>query len=419
MKILYVTAYLPQGVNEAFLIPEIRQLLNAGHEILVIPRSCRGALINGEELLGRTCREPLWSAQVWKGAARTWATAPSRTLDAVRTLGASRSLAVALKNAAVVPKALWLADVARRWHAAHIHCHWAGTTATMAWLASELSGAPWSFTAHRWDIVENNLFRHKARSASFVRFISEDGLRMARALGVGPEANTVVLHMGVALPREAAHARGAGGVVLCPARLTEVKGHRSLLEAWRMLKNRGVRGELWLAGDGELGPELQVLTKRLGLSGSVKFLGTVPHEKLLAMYGEGAVDVVVLASLDLGQGNHEGIPVALVEAMSYGIPVVAAASGGTAELVVPGAGLLTPPGDASAIANALQDMLSDGDLRTQLGDAGRRRAVEAHDVVRVVKDLEKAFEAARPRSTLAACGWPQAEVLPRNLSETR
>ena len=402
MRIIYVTARLPHGATEAFMIPEIRQLLATGHEVLLIPRSCDGPIIHGNELLEYSWRESFWSRRIWRSALRVGMAAPMRTLAAAMVVRGSRSSAVMLKNLAVAPKALWLSEVATRWHADHMHCHWAGTTATMTWIASEISGVPWSFTAHRWDIVENNLLREKARCASFARFISEDGLRMARALGVEPRAHTTILRMGVALPQQTPRKTRSTGVVLCPARLTEVKGHRRLLAAWRILKNRGRRGELWLAGDGELRAELEGLARELSIGESVRFLGAVPHAELLKMYEDGAIDAVVLASLDLGRGNHEGIPVALVEAMSFGIPVVATASGGTAELVLPGTGFLVPPGDAEAITNALDRLLMDETLRRQLGDAGRRRAVEAHDVVRVGKELVNAFEAARQRTPVAA-----------------
>jgi glycosyltransferase involved in cell wall biosynthesis len=140
---------------------------------------------------------------------------------------------------------------------------------------------------------------------------------------------------------------------------------------------------------------LEALSKTLGLTGSVRFLGAVSHSELLKIYREGAVSAVVLASIDLGNGFHEGIPVALMEAMSYGIPVVATATGGTAELVVPGTGLLVPPTDTAALADAIQSLLRDGIVRERLGDSGRQRVVEAFDVVRVVAELVREFEAAR------------------------
>jgi colanic acid/amylovoran biosynthesis glycosyltransferase len=394
VKIIYVTASLPHGSDEAFLIPEINQLMRSGHEVLVVPRSPRGSIVHGHELVKWARREALYSLRVLKAAGAETLTAPGQATEAVGLLLGGRSPAVAMKNLAIVPKALWLARVAVRWRADHIHCHWAGTTATMAMLASWRSGVPWSFTAHRWDIVENNLLAAKAASASFVRFISGDGLRIARALGLGPANNTRVIHMGVPIPNRVRRRYGPRPVVLCPARLVEVKGHRFLLEAWRILQRRGLKAELWLAGQGELRPRLETLSRALGLAASVKFLGAVPHDELLKIYAEVPVSAAVLASIDLGSGLHEGIPVALIEAMSYGIPVVATATGGTPELLVPGTGLLVPPADPPALADALQSLLRDGKLSEQLGDSGRKRVLEAYDIFQVAAELVKAFEAA-------------------------
>jgi len=394
VKIIYVTAYLPHGSDEAFLIPEINQLMRSGHEVLVVPRSPRGRIVHGHELIKWTRGEALHSPRVLKAAVAETLAAPGQTAGAVGLLLGGRSPVVAIKNLAIVPKALWLARVATLWRADHIHCHWAGTTATMTMLASWRSGIPWSFTAHRWDIVENNLLARKAGSASFVRLISGDGLRIARAFGLGSANNARVIHMGVLIPNRVRRGSGPRPVVLCPARLVEVKGHRFLLEAWQILQRRGLDAELWLAGPGELRPRLETLSRALGLTGSVKFLGAVAHDELLKIYAEARVSAVVLASVDLGSGVHEGIPVSLIEAMSYGIPVVATATGGTPELLVPGTGLMVPPADPTALADALQTLLRDGKLRERLGDSGRQRVLEAHDIFQVAAELVKEFEAA-------------------------
>jgi glycosyltransferase involved in cell wall biosynthesis len=392
MKIICVTASLPHGSDEAFVIPEIKQLINSGHEVLVVPRSPRGRIIHAHELRRSARREALYSPTVLKAAAAAMLAEPRKTAAAVLPLLRARSLGVAIKNIAIVPKALWLADLAERWGAEHIHCHWAGTTASMAMLASKISGIPWSFTAHRWDVVENNLLAAKVRSAKFARFISEDGLRMAREMGIGASDNARVLHMGVSIPRQIQRWYGPKPLVLCPARLVAVKGHRFLLEAWRILRRRGLDIELWLAGQGELRAQLETLTETFGLAGLVKFLGAVPHRELLKIYAEIPISAVVVPSVDLGHGVHEGIPVALVEAMSYGIPVVATATGGTTELVAPGTGLLVPPADPTALADAIESLVKDGELRARLGDSGRLRVVESHDIVRIVAQLVTAFK---------------------------
>jgi colanic acid/amylovoran biosynthesis glycosyltransferase len=131
LRIIYVTANLPHGTDEAFIVPEIGQMNQSRHEVLVIPRSPRGLIVHGHELLKQARRESLCSAQVLRTAAMVALAAPGQTVAAARILLKSRSATVVLKNLAIIPKALWLADVARRWKADHIHCHWAGTTATI------------------------------------------------------------------------------------------------------------------------------------------------------------------------------------------------------------------------------------------------------------------------------------------------
>jgi glycosyltransferase involved in cell wall biosynthesis len=388
VRIIYITAALPYGTDEAFIVPEIRELIRGGHQVLVVPRSPAGRVLHGRELVSLSMTEPLCSVRVLAAAAAKTIASPASVVSAMRPLLASK----AAKNLAVMPKAVWLASIAREWGADHIHCHWAGTTASMAMAASALTGIPWSLTLHRWDIVENNLLAAKVRHAAFARFISEDGLKMAREFGVAPD-RTCVIHMGVALPSRVAPARAPGSprVVLCPARLVEVKGHRYLIEAWNVLKRRGIDGELWLAGDGELREPLQTLARELD---SVKFLGALPHDDLLAIYNHNLVSAVVMASVDLGGGCHEGIPVALIEAMSYGVPVIATRAGGTPELIRGDTGLLVPPADPEALAAAIERMFNDEKLRRALGQAGRRRAFEAFDITRVVSELARNFGVA-------------------------
>jgi len=395
MKLIYLTANLPHGGNEAFIIPEIEALVRMGHEILLIPRSPTGRIVHGEALVKWSRCQRLLSSQVVKTAVHRAAVQPSQVIHAASGLIATHSASQALKNLAVFPKALWLAEVAVNWGANHIHCHWASTTATMALITSRLSGIPWSITAHRWDIVENNLLSAKAKEAGFVRLISEDGLRLADAAGADLGAKAKLLRMGVRIPAMAPTKSSGMPVVLCPARLAEVKGHRFLIQAWSDLKASGVSAQLWLAGDGELRPRIEAQIRELGLEDDVKMLGALPHEHLLKIYADGQVSAVVLPSIDLGNGFHEGVPVALIEAMSYAIPVVAAASGAIRELVLPGTGLLVEPGNAASITRALQGLLSDPALRDAFGREGRRHVSESYDIDRVARELTSAFLATR------------------------
>lgn len=390
MRIVYVTACLPFGRGEAFIVDELNQLM-LNHDVLVVPRSPGHPGPHGVKLIPYTMRENLISARVLITAVRVFATMPIRTLRSCSSLLQSHSPKIILRNLAVLPKALWLAQIASQWRADHIHCHWAGTTATMTLVASGISGIPWTLTAHRSDIVGNNLLREKVNSARVVRAISLDGKRMLLERGVEPSDKIYVLPMGVAIPERCCYEPTQAPVVLCPADLVEVKGHRYLFQAWRFLQDRGVRAELWLAGEGPCEPSLRRLAEDLTITSTVKFLGTVPHERLLDYYANNLVSAVALASVDLGNGLHEGIPVALVEAMSYGVPVVAAATGGIPELIHAGTGLLVPACDPAALADALQQILTHPEFAQNIGRNGLRHITQTRDVVSIVATLESFF----------------------------
>lgn len=399
MRIVYVTQRLPFGTGETFVVPEVEALLAAGHELLIVPRLSHEPVVhdNVDALLSRTRRLPGGGA-VLAAVAAALARAPRRTIGAFWRLRRTRPRRRAYSNAVATAQGLWLARVARGWGADHIHAHWAHLTATLAMGASASSGIPWSFTAHRYDVLLNNLLSEKLRSARFGRFIAREMLETARPM-LTPDARerAVVVHMGVSLPpppTEGVPPR-ARPILLCPARLVPIKGHGYLLDAAARLAARGIGFELWLAGDG---PERDAVQRRigeLGLGDRIRMLDTVPHAELLAMYRERRVDCVVLPSL------HEGLSVALVEAMAYGVPVVATAVGGVPELLERDAGLLVPPRDVDALEDALARVLGSMTLRAELARAGRRRVEEEFDVVAIAGELARRFDGTGARETVS------------------
>jgi glycosyltransferase involved in cell wall biosynthesis len=393
VRIVYVTQRLPFGEGETFVVPEIEALLAAGHELLIVPRLSTDAVVHDDvgALLPRTRILP-GAGAVAAAVVAALVRSPRRTAGAFWRLRRTRPRRRAIANVVATAQGIWLARMARQWGADHIHAHWAHLTATLAMGASALSGIPWSFTAHRYDVVLNNLLTEKLRSARFGRFIAREMLAVARPL-VAPDAfaRAVVMHIGVALPP----APASGGlpratpVLICPARLVPVKGHGDLIEAAARLAARGIVYELWLAGDG---PERAAIERRIGergLSNRVQLLGTVPHAALLGMYRDGRADCVVLSSL------YEGLSVALVEAMAHGVPVIATGVGGVPELLEDGAGVLVPPSDADALTEALERVLGSATLRAELAQAGRRRVATEFEIHAITRELAQRFERAR------------------------
>ena len=400
MRILYLTQRLPFGTGEAFVIPEIEALLARGHEVLIVPRLSAEPVVHDDvrAILSRTRVLPP-PAAVIRAVVRMLVRRPLPTLRAFWRLRRTRPLPRMFSNTIATAQGIWVGTLASDWGADHIHAHWAHLTATMAMAASAVSGIPWSFTAHRYDVVLNNLLGDKLRSARFGRFIARRMLDRARLLA-GPDAvrRATVLHMGVTLPPLPADEppSRAVPVVLCPGRLIPVKGQRYLIDAAATLKRRGVPFQILLAGDGPDEDAIVRQVAHLGLGDCVRLLGLVPHAQLLRLYRDQAVDCVVLPSLDLGGGEHEGISVALVEAMAHGVPVISTATGGLSELLEGGAGIMVPPADAEALADALEHLLGSRPLRLELGRRGRRRIEEGFDVVRVADELTRRFAEAAP-----------------------
>lgn len=397
-----MTSSLPHGKKEAFIIPEISELKRRGHDVLIVPTYPRGEVLHGDvkPLLSDVVSRPLLSVGLARAAVRQFARNATAASEALGCLFTSRSAGVLLRNLTVYTKGLWLAGIARCWNADHIHAHWATVPATMALVAGEVSGLPWSITAHRFDIAEDNLLDTKARKACFIRAINRRGAREI-ADRVSPEASPPsVIHMGVSVPSaDSVQSRNYDDSVpriVLPANLLKVKGHAYLLEAVRLLANRGVDVHVELAGDGPLREELVGNVEKLGLRDRVTFLGLVPHEKLLQRMRAGDWNILVLPSIVTDSGEKEGIPVAIIEAMSCRVPVVSTVTGGIPELFegVDDA-LLVPPRDSAALAEAIERLVKDPGLRKRLVEAGRRRVEESFAVDRVAEELAKRFAMCR------------------------
>jgi glycosyltransferase involved in cell wall biosynthesis len=197
-----------------------------------------------------------------------------------------------------------------------------------------------------------------------------------------------VLHLGIEPPLfEARENPKTPLVALSAGNLIPVKGHRYLLQAMWMLRQRNIGLELLIAGDGKLRFSLENLALDLGIGEQIRFLGQLRHEELLQLYAEGRVFMTVLPSVDLGNGLPEGIPVSLIEAMSFAIPVIGTNAGGTPELLDGGAGLLVPAADARALADAMELLTVNDELRCRIGAAGRKRVEEQFNVRTIAKEL--------------------------------
>jgi colanic acid/amylovoran biosynthesis glycosyltransferase len=386
MRVLYITSSLPFGKGESFVLPEMAELTAMGHEVFLAPLWPRGKRMHDCAHLATeiSTRTDLPSVSTLVHA-----------VPAIRDLVLRGKGRNKLKNVLAAFRATQLVRTVRNLKIEHIHCHWAGCTASMGMVLSALTGIPWSLTAHRWDIAANNCFSPKARSAAFVRFISENGLAMAKRLGIEGLARAVVIHMGASLTSEADVPRrnvSKRPLIVCPGNLLPVKGHCDLISAMGILRDSGFDCELHLAGDGPLRKQLEKQVERLGLASSVKFLGALKHAEVLDFYKRGRAALVVLPSRDLGAGLHEGIPVSLIEAMAYRVPVISTQTGAIPELVTPKEGILVPQADPQALAKAIRTILSSASLSEQFGRSARERVEQHFSIKKTAFNLAQMFQ---------------------------
>lgn len=388
MNLVYVTSRFPFGPGEGFLGPEIAAHLESGVQLRLFPMLPKGGAVHAYARQFGSVTEAVGPRRAAAAGVRGVASAPSAFARRAVHASTTGRLAVRRRNVAALPRAAVLIDVIRRRSPEHLHAHWGGASSTVAMIASEVTGTPWSLTLHRWDIGANNLLAEKISSACFTRVISNTGA--ARVAALVPGARPVVLHMGIDVPAEPPAAPlDEPARIACIATLVPVKNHSGLLEAFQVaLRDRDVT--LDLVGDGPLRGELQAQIERLGMTGRVRLLGTLDHGEVVRRLGAQEWAAVVLASGATGD-EEEGIPVSLMEAMAAGVPVVATDSGGTQELVGDGAGLIVPVGDRGALAEAIRSIATDGGLRERLALAGRRRVAEAFDVRAVAGELRRRF----------------------------
>jgi glycosyltransferase involved in cell wall biosynthesis len=202
---------------------------------------------------------------------------------------------------------------------------------------------------------------------------------------VGPELRERVrlVHHGVDVrrfqpaPREGPRPPGPPRIVSV-GRLVEKKGHADLLAACRLLKDRRQSFRLDLYGDGPLHDRLADEIARLDLTEEVRLLGERPRRDLLPALQE--ADLFALTPVVTADGDRDGIPNVVLEAMACGLPVVTTAVGGIPEAVVHGSsGLLAPAHDVGAIAGHLLALLVDERARRRLGEGARRTVVERFD----------------------------------------
>lgn len=321
-----------------------------------------------------------------------------------------------LKSLALVPKALAMAEEARRAGIDHVHAEFAGHPATVAWLMHRFGGPSYSVSCRAHDIFRTQkLLGAKLGEASAVRTVSTFGRDFLRArVPTLAEREIYVIRSSVDLSRiEPAPLPPGPFRILFVGALEAKKGVEHLLDALGIAAPRLGDWQCDLLGGGPLHGALQAQAEALGIAGRVRFHGAVDFETVADAY-RGASLCVAPSVIGPG-GRQEGIPNVMIEALAYARPAISTPISGIPELIESGVnGLLVPPGDPAALAEAILRVHGDPALAAEMGRRGRE-TVEARFDLSVNAARQLALfrgAAARPQPAVQAAPAAPSAALP-------
>src|SRR5262245_55492971 len=383
-RIAYLLHRFP-GITDTFIKREIRSLQKAGTKVQVISVWTPRELETTPDILSEWSsdthfilpRSPISLARIVFNAMIRF---PIKFLSTLRlALSMSRpGIRGFVYQLFYFIEAVLAADVLRRNSVGHVHNHIGDQSGTVTMLAASLAGIGYSITFHGWPVffdAKYSRIKEKVLCAQFTRSISyfcRSQLIMFSESDDLPRFK--VVHCGLSIDKyEYRSPREQIRRIFCVARLAPEKGHTFLIQAMRILLDRGDELELTLAGDGPSKQQLKKLAKELGIVDRVNFLGFLTEDEIIRELQ--TTDLFVLPSF------IEGIPVCVMEAMAVGVPVIATNIAGTSELIEDGkTGILVRPSDSQALADAVVRMMGDYDFRLRAAELGRRKVTEEFDV---------------------------------------
>jgi colanic acid/amylovoran biosynthesis glycosyltransferase len=400
LRIGYITSRFPH-LTETFILTEILTLQELGCDVQVFssrpPVVADGPIhADAQPLISKIIYSPyLLSRSLWAAHKYFAGRAPKRYFQTILDLtkhNVTNPFALA-KAWLIFPKAVYFAKLAEQHAVQHLHASFSSLPAAAAWIMGRLTGLPYSFAARAVDIfgatlqLKNVMLAEKLRAATFVITIHEYGRQvLLERYGQHYADRISVIHSSIDTmkfhPQSRDGKQEEGQIrILSVGRLIEKKGYPYLIQACKLLTKKGYHFRCDIVGRGREESTLRALIDREGLQDAVFLKGWVTQEKLVDLYDD--VDIFVSPSIVAKNGDRDGIPVALMEALAMEKPAVSTCVSGIPELIVDGVtGLLVEPRDAVALAEAMERLILSPDLRTSLGKRGRTRVLEEFERVR-------------------------------------
>ncbi|MDE8349357.1 MAG: glycosyltransferase [Acidocella sp.] len=291
-------------------------------------------------------------------------------------------------------RAGFVADECRRHEMVHIHAHFANTPTSVAHFASLMTGLPFSFTAHAKDLylTPRRIIARRVRAARFVATCTRYNAKYLEDISPGA-AIRLIYHgidldtFGAAAPQPAGQDRKLP-LILSVGRLVPKKGFVDLIAACAILRSAHIPFRLRIVGAGPLKATLDAQIESLGLRDTVTLAGSMTQAGLVSLYRQ--ADLFALAPRIEENGDRDGIPNVIAEAMACSVPVIATDVSGIPEMVRhEETGLLVPPRDAVALAGAIQRLLQDRELSARLTANGRALLEREFDLWTTTRALHR------------------------------
>jgi glycosyltransferase involved in cell wall biosynthesis len=399
-KVVYVTSQAPFGNGEIWALHEIHALVAADVDVIIVPRTSTGKMLHrtAESLAPRTLTCPFMSAAVATSLVELALRRPLFLLSLLYWIAKqSDTLLDLAKGLFVLPKSIRLGRQLSDKGIVHVHAFSTTSVAVVAHVLSRMLDVDWSFTMNT-SVNLTSRYRRSGnahlQSARFVRLPSREvEVKLTTFTGGAFLPKHRLVHMGVDCPSQLRATKHAPGdfTVASVGGLLPHKGHQYSIEAAHILQNRGISKFRWIIfGDGPERQRLSQLVEKRKLQAIVSLPGAIENEQLRAMYLDGSIDLVALSSVRV-DGIQEGIPVALMEAMSVGTPVVATDSGGTLELIGDGVGVFVPQRDSAALAGAIEHLMSSPECLSTVGNRGKAKVESEFNSVKTARALKQLY----------------------------
>ena len=418
MKVVYVVSLFPCW-SETFITREIHCLLEAGVDVRIVSlkHPCEEMVqSDARTLLDRAMypRPRLAGSLAAAGEVLRRPGLALRELVRMTTALATEPAKLA-KSVVTWWRALALVGPVRALGADRLHAHWATYPTTAAQVLAPRVGLPYSFTCHAHDIfVERQFIGAKLQEAEFGVTISRFNVGfLAERVGPVARQKLTVVHCGV-VPAQIPYtpfdaAAREPGLIVSVGRLDAIKGFETLVDACAQLLAQGRKFRCVLVGEGPLRAALASRVAAAGLGEHFEMPGAMPGEAVRDLLARARL--FVLPSRVTPAGDRDGIPVALMEAMASGTPVVSTTVSGIPELIDNGQhGLLVAPDEAPALAAAIASQLDDPAQAAAMAQTARARVASEFDVATETARLLQAFEAGRPLARTPGRDAPRSEV---------